>query len=228
MKGKFITAPAFLALLVGCATNQSQVPQADTYPYSTQQKMQAAHHWDVLAQDVAARVKNHIDEQASLNRAISVQNAAAGPFHQGFTDLLITRMVNQGLNIRDNNEESLVLNVDTQVVSHHDRGFVRAKKGAYTTLAMLATGVWAAVNVADNSSAAADALLAGGVLGTGVAMDLTAGNIASISNKEVIINVSLMEGDRYVMRDSGIYYINEPDDGHYAQAETRSISITSE
>ena len=228
MKGKFITVPAVLAALAGCATNQSQVPMAETYPYSTQQKMQAAHHWDVLAQDVAARVKNHITDEATLNRAISVKNTAAGPFHQGFTDLLITDMVNQGLNIRDNDQEDLVLHVDTQVVSHHDRGFVREKKGTYTTLAMLATGVWAAVNIADNSAAASDALLAGGVLGTGIAMDLTAGNITSISNKEVIINVSLMEGDRYVMRESGIYYINEPDDGHYAQAETRTISVTSE
>jgi hypothetical protein len=176
---------------------------------------------------VAARVKNHIDDEATLNRAISVKNTASGAFHQGFTDLLITDMVNQGLNIRDNDQEDLVLNVDTQVVSHHDRGFIREKNGAYTTLAMLATGVWAAVNIADNSSSAANALVAGGLLGTGVAMDLTQGNIASISNKEVIINVSLMEGDRYVMRESGIYYINEPDDGHYSQAN-QTISVTSE
>ena len=37
-------------LLGGCTANTSQVPMATTYPYSEQQKMQAAQHWDVLAE----------------------------------------------------------------------------------------------------------------------------------------------------------------------------------
>ena len=42
----------FLVFLVGCA----QVPRPSTYPYTFQQKMQAADHWKVLANQVAEQV----------------------------------------------------------------------------------------------------------------------------------------------------------------------------
>ena len=188
--------------------------------------MQAAHHWDVLAEDVASRLKSQLP---AINDPINVVSSNNSPFQSAFEDLLITQMVSQGMDIRDGDNERLKLQFDTQVVTHSDRGYIRPKPGTHTTLAMLATGVWAAVNLADNSTAIADALIAGGVIGTGVAMDATAGNIAAVSNKEVIINVSLMDGDRYLMRKSGIYYINEPDDTHYqTPLATKPMKVVSE
>jgi hypothetical protein len=226
MTGKVITGALIAISLAGCSINQSQVPLATTYEYSTQQKMQAAHHWDVLAEDIAMRLKSQL---SNLNNPISVIPSNNSPFQSAFEDLLITQLVNQGLDIRESDTSRLKLKFDTQVVSHSDRGYIRPQKGAHTTLAMIATGVWAAVNIADNSAAAADALIAGSVIGTGVALDATAGNIVSISNKEVIINVSLMDGDRYLMRKSGIYYINEPDDGHYASPlASKRLKVVSE
>jgi uncharacterized lipoprotein YajG len=229
MSTKLALSVAAALSLTACANTTSQVPLADSYPYSTQQKMQAAHHWDVLAEDVATRLNNHFQQANLLNHPINVIPSNDSPFQSGFEDLLISQLVNHGFDIRDNNSEALKLKFDTQVVSHSDRGYIRPKNGAYTTLAMLATGVWAAVNIADNSTAVKDALIATGVIGTGVALDATAGNINSISNKEVIINVSLMEGEKYLMRKSGIYYINEPDDHHYkAPLALKSISVVSD
>ncbi len=214
--------------VTGCAISQtSQAPVATTYEYTTQQKMQAAHHWDVLAGDVAFRLKEHINKSPIAGRTINVISGNNSPFHNAFEDLLITQMVNQGLDIRDNNHGELKLKFNTQVISHSDRGYIRPAYGSHTKLALLATGVWAAINIANNSTAVKDALIAAGVIGAGVGMDATAGNIASISNKEVVINVSLMDGDKYVMRKTGIYYINEPNSSHYIKPQKR-ISVVSE
>jgi uncharacterized lipoprotein YajG len=227
MAVKVIIGTIAILTLAGCAANNtSQVPLAETYEYTTQQKMQAAHHWDVLASDVASRLQEHFKNASFYNRAIYVVPSNGSPFQTGFEDLLITQMVNQGLDIRANNSERLKLKFDTQVVSHSDRGYIRSKSGSNTTLALIATGVWAAVNIADNSTAIKDSLIAAGVIGRGVAMDATAGNITSISNKEVIINVSLMDGDKYLMRKTGIYYINESVNSNYnAPLAIKSIPV---
>ncbi|MBE0438739.1 MAG: hypothetical protein IBX57_03070 [Gammaproteobacteria bacterium] len=224
MKTKIIAGAIVIASLTGCATgNNSQVPLASTYELTNQQKMQAAHHWDVLAADVAFRVKEHFKTASLTNKAINVVPNSNSTFEQGFEDLLITQMVEQGLDIRANNNEHLKLTFHTQVIRHNDRGYIRPKPGAHTALALIATGVWAVVNIASNSTAAQDALIGAGILGTGIAMDAVAGDISSVTNKEVIISVSLMDGDKYLMRKTGIYYINEPDDG---QCETLSKNIS--
>lgn len=228
MNTKIIAGAIVIASLSGCAANtNSQVPLASTYELTTQQKMQAAHHWDVLAKDVASHLKTHFRSASVFNRAMNVVPNSNSPFERGFEDLLITQMVNQGMDIRANEKEQLKLRFHTQVVSHHDRGYIRPAPGTYTGLAIVATGVWAAVNIASNSTAAKDALIAAGVLGTGLALDATTGDISAVTNKEVIISVSLMDGDKYIMRKTGIYYINEPDDSHYEKT-SKSISVVSE
>lgn len=229
MNTKNFIGAMVVASLAGCAatSTNSQVPLASTYEFTNQQKMQAAHHWDVLAADVASRLKDHLSAASLSRRAINVVPNSNSPFEQGFEDLLITQMVNQGLDIRANNNERLKLTFTTQVVSHHDRGYIRPKPGAHTGLALISTGIWAAVNIAANSTAIQDALIATGVIGTGLALDATVGDISSVTNREVIINVSLMEGDKYLMRKTGIYYINEPDDSHY-EMTSKSISVVSE
>lgn len=224
MNSKLITGILVAASLSGCA---SQVPLASTYEYTTQQKMQAAHHWDVLAADVSSRLAEHMTSASVSHRAISVIPNSTTPFEQAFEDLLITQLVGKGLDIRANKNEQLKLTFETQVISHSDRGYITPGQGERTVLALIATGVWAAVNIASNSTAAKDALIAAGILGAGVAMDATAGDITSVTNKEVLINVSLMDGDKYLMRKTGIYYINEPDDSHY-QMLSKPLSVVSE
>ncbi|MCF6354978.1 MAG: hypothetical protein L3J26_07715 [Candidatus Polarisedimenticolaceae bacterium] len=223
MRTKSFAGMVVMLSVTGCAIGPtSQVPIATTYEYTTQQKMQAAHHWDVLAEDVALRLKEHINELSVAGRTINVISDNNSPFHDAFEDLLITQMVNQGLDIRDNNHGALKLKFNTQVIRHSDRGYIREKAGLFTTAALVGTGVWAAINVVNGKR---DAGIAGALIGSGVIADLFTGDIATISNKEVIINVSLMDGDKYIMRKTGIYYINEPDDSHYTK---QYIPVSSE
>ena len=46
------------AFLISC---RSQIPIATNYPYSEQQKMQAPHHWDVLAAEVVEQLDGYHD-----------------------------------------------------------------------------------------------------------------------------------------------------------------------
>lgn len=199
-----------LSVLAGCSNLKSQVPIATTYEYSTQQKMQAAHHWDVLAEDVAKRLKDHLSTFLIGNREITVVSDQSTPFDKAFQQLLITQLVNQGLNITDNANSELKLSYSTQVIRHEDRGYIRPRNWTFTKLAVLGNGLWGLVSAASNTSEALrDALIVGSSIGAGLYLDARSGDIASITNKEVIINVSLKEDDKYLMRKSGIYYIND-------------------
>lgn len=72
-----VVRPALLALLLlaaGCST--LDVPRADNYAASGQKKVRAVHHWDVLADDVAARVANKISEWPAGEHPIYLASTA--------------------------------------------------------------------------------------------------------------------------------------------------------
>lgn len=55
-------------LQTGCAQNTTQIPIATNYPYSRQHKMQAAHHLEILSQEVAEefRAKSCVSKETPL------------------------------------------------------------------------------------------------------------------------------------------------------------------
>ena len=57
-----------LFLVVGC----TRIPQPASYAYSEQQKMQAAHHWDVLASDVANQINNQLIRSDYIDKNVFV------------------------------------------------------------------------------------------------------------------------------------------------------------
>ena len=91
-----------LCLASGCV----RMPQPQGFPYSNQPKMQAAHHWNVLANDVANRINNELIRRNYLDSALHVRHnctkpdgcgpGSASPFDEGFNDLLTTQLVDQG------------------------------------------------------------------------------------------------------------------------------------
>jgi hypothetical protein len=117
-----------LVLLVGCA-QFAQVPKPSTYPYTLQQHMQAAHHWDVLARQVANEVAAIIrDGPLSSTEPVHVRNHDdRSPFDEAFRGFLITELIEQGVWVplqgvnsgsvlRDNHLE---INWDMQLVVHN-------------------------------------------------------------------------------------------------------------
>ncbi len=191
----------FSLWLVGCA---SQVPVAMTYPLTTQKKMQAAHHWDVLAADVAQRLQTSLSSLDNGGQPVVLhieKPQYSSVFGYAFHQLLATQLMAHGFGVSENPAEGLPLRCNLQLITHKNRGFIRPAPGIFTGLA---AGVGVIRNLAESSTPEAGILL-----GT-LAADVGAGYITGgTPDNEVIVTTSVMSGDRYITRMSDIYYISD-------------------
>lgn len=198
-----------------CIGGCSRIPQPVGYPYQEQQKMQAAQHWDVLANDVADQINSALIEHGYLNTPVYVKHAcgqpddcgpgATFPFDEGFNDLLTTQLVNFGVPTRvAEDKNSLVAEYKVQVVYHQTDRFQSPRPGVITALTagimVFRNAPWELATLA--GAAAADVLLSTTVVS---------------GHFEVIITTSIVNDNLYVMRKSDIYYINDPDFWQYQQ-----------
>ena len=208
--------PLLLAALMLClAAGCTRIPQPQGFLYDNQEKMQAAYHWNVLANDVANRINNELIRQKYFNTPVHVRHScgkadpcAPGqtfPFDEGFNDLLTTQLVNFGVPTLATPEGS-VLTVDykVQVVQHSATRVQWPQPGLLTALTagvvVLRDAPWQVISLA--TAAATDTLLA---------------TSTTNNHYEVIITTSITDRGKYVMRASDIYYINDADFWQYQQ-----------
>ncbi|MBN7795502.1 hypothetical protein [Parahaliea mediterranea] len=201
-------------LLSGCfAVMTSQAPIATSYGISDQQKMQAAHHWLVLAEHEA---HNMLRSPALSGKALFVEPGEDVDFARGFESLLTSELVTRGGFVRTEPVNTALVDTRVQVVRHKDRDFVRAPQGALTALA---TGIAVATIPYNHWTEPALALIPAAVAG-----DAYSGSWLSRSNTEVIVTTRVTENSRILYSSSNIYYINSGDNDHYGAA--RSIPVT--
>lgn len=197
-----------LVLIMAANGCKSQVPYPTTYDFSTQHKMQAAYHWRILANDVAQQ----IDEQLAVNiSSVYVErNNDFIPFENLFYDMLVEELTLLGIAVYDEQMiESPTIKYKARVLEHSDR-YIRHPPGLFTALT---GGVWVARELALYGSIEG---LAFSTLGAAAAVDVLDGySTGSLSKKEVIVNVSVLDRGAYVFSSNNIYYINENDYWHY-------------
>ncbi|WP_051305716.1 hypothetical protein [Desulfogranum mediterraneum] len=204
------------ALCCLCAAGCLRSPQPTGYVYSTQQKIQAAHHWEVLAADLANRINMELIERGYLLDSVYVRHSCGRPdqcgpgetfpFDEGFNDLLVSQLVHFGVPTRvEPEEDSLVVDYKVQVLYHQDPAYQWPPPGALTAL----TGAIVVLH-----HAPAD------ILALALAGAVDAARTTSVINGhyEVIITTSIVDNNRYIMRSSDIYYINDADFWQYRQA----------
>ena len=196
-----------LLLLLGVAGCASQIPVAGTYESTTQPKMQAAQHWDVLAADVADVVEDSLIERDDLEGIpVFVAQPGERAFSQVFHRLLISQLVSRGIQVSVREEDTLTLDYRVLAVRHSER-FQRPPFGTFTALPL---GIIAARAL--DTDGLLNAALAAGVLA-----DVAVGHWGMYSDNEVVITSSLTYNNRYVSHQSSVYYINDPDWAHYAE-----------
>lgn len=205
----------FLALLVGALTlngctrvHQAQAPVAITYPYSEQQRMQAAHHWQVLARHEASGILKSRRVRFKSLHLPTAETDREGVFARGFRDLLTSQLVSRGANVTTLPGLSAEVHVKVERVRHRDRAYQRPPVGAFTALA---SGI-GVVNLAlEQWSAPAVKLIPMGA----VAADLTSGNWTYTGKEEVIITTQVIDDGSILYSSSNLYYINAGDRDHY-------------
>jgi hypothetical protein len=216
-----IILPFFLG---SCA---SRIPEPITYIYSQQNKMQASHHWEVLAADLANRINNELILTDNIDKAVFVKETCGdeavpcglnetSSFNEAFRDLLITHLVGFGIPTRNQvGEETLQILYKVQIVRHTADRARSLQPG-------LLTGLSAAIVVLRN--APTDLI----ILATGAAADVANTSLTFNEHFEVIITTSIVKRHEYLFRASDIYYINDKDFWHYQNQlpQTKTIKLS--
>lgn len=208
-----VWALALLPWLSACGT--LDVPRAQAYPASDQQKARAVHHWDLLAHDVANRIATGPTAAAlPSGQAYYLEAATASPFHQAFSALLLTRLVNQGLTLSaqpaEGDRPHAVIRFDVQVVQHGSR----VSNSSLAPATLLAAGLSVVRNWEMHPPAGAGALAA--ALATGALVDVSRHTLSGSaaggpSRTELLVSSTVLMGQRIVTRTSDIYYIDADD-----------------
>ena len=214
MTHRHLAALLAAALLAGGCANLD-VPRADSYPATGQKKARAVHHWDVLADDVAARVAGKIAAWPAGEHPVYVTVPDDSSFNQGFLKLLRVRLLDRGVAVSAV-PTGVELEVQTQVVQHLSATPVRLPVPLPFTMLATGVGVWR-----DWQTHYSDRYLLPGVataigLGAGVALDLTQrhtqGEAAGGPTRtEVLITTALKSQDRYLAGSADMYYIERED-----------------
>ncbi len=191
----------------------SQVPVPAAYPLSTQHKMQAMHHWKVLAEDVAYRIDDYLERSVfEKHYPIYVAPGGTTPFEKAFYDLLITQLVENGLQVSRSRNEAMVLSFDLDMVRHSKRTVV-TRRGVYKSLA---PGMYVQRRAPEMTTY--DSIRSDEVHVAQSRINVDSGIYTHhLPNVEIMVTTSLTRNENYVVRDSSIYYINDSDWKNYRQ-----------
>ncbi|MDD3353036.1 hypothetical protein [Zoogloea sp.] len=216
---------AMTGVMLGCAPRYADVPAPTRFENSTQYKLQAAEHWNRIAQHFALQMSGELRGQLN-GRSIHVPTPGdEQPFVNGFRELLITALMAQGLPISNDARSPLVMDIRYSI---HRFQPDRAKNTYYygeataLTAGILALG---GVLAADLSSTAS---VSAGVKGLAVASALDAfgwvsqeglrnGRFAAgpVPRSEILLTASVTDAHRIVSRRSTIYYTEDEDRALY-------------
>lgn len=214
-----IVLGATAGLLSGCfQANTAQAPLPTTYPITQQQKMQAAHHWDVLAEHEAKLITSSLIN--ALTPLHVTEEGASDIFSQGYKNLLTSQLVQKGAKVLTTPNGAAEVTFEVNVVKHSDQDSVRSPVGSWT---LLAAGV-AVVAQAANDWSTPEKLLIPAAIGA----DLMSGSWVEDEVTEVIITTQVTERNRIIHSSSNIYYINGGDASHYITPAktTKTVKLT--
>lgn len=211
MKASYALLIPIAAAVVGCA---SPMPVAENFQLSHQKVARAAHHWDVVAGDVAGQTLQAIADRPQLQgRGVYVAPARSTAFEVAFRSFMITNLVQSGATVSEckigtpagkgfsADGADVEVRYDTQVVVHS----VRGPDYQPPRLTVLAAGVAVVREVflgGDN--------IAGTLSGVALA-EWWAGHLARPTRTELIVTTTVVENNRFVMRTKDIYYVPDGD-----------------
>jgi hypothetical protein len=200
-----------LGLVTGCSSvsvnsDQSsqlvtaQAPISSGYLLSTQPKMQAMAHWDLLADKVARNCGKALDHFfPEQDVRVYVAPLGTTPFAKAYREALLTHLIDYGVPVAFAPEGAAVLEVNLGLVTHRrvldktSKGLRRAPEPGFRQ-AKNSAGQYVPVPEIGEESGYFD---------------------APTPDSEVQINSALVHQGAYLYRDSSIFYVSSPDWAHY-------------
>ena len=145
--------------------------------------------------------------------SIYVQTNDLSIFGRTFRNYLITEITKLGYPIAHSPEGAVMARWSVNKVYHNADVFDKPWPGTATGLSLIGYGIY---KIADNSSSAFPAVLAGAVAfdlvnSTGV---LTLGNVP---HTEIVVTFTVSKNEKILSRQSQAYYVNEEDFNHYSE-----------
>lgn len=221
-----------LFTITGCS--QRPVPVATSYPSTAQRKMQAIHHWDVLAANVADRIQetlNNNPELAVLSqqslpiyiRTTPEQQKAA--FGKTFDDLLRNQLIQRGLFVITNkcyrDKVTRINDANTHPLAPDN--MTRVDRQRFRNESMLQR---------ENLLDCEDDIKYDNPLMLEYEMQVTQHKhrrvggllLGPVTSTEVAITTSMTLGNQYIFGDTAMYYINTGDQDHY-ENDSRSFNL---
>lgn len=119
-----------LPLLTGCAGMQAQraanqhtanlhAPEAQTYPHSYQQSLQASEHWRSVAANLSREVKQALSAARQEQRRVYVQPpAGTSDFSRAFHAFLVDNLLKEGIKVGTDAKTGLPLAYDLQMIKY--------------------------------------------------------------------------------------------------------------
>lgn len=202
----FVLIGLCMTALLGCS--HAPIPVAENFPYTAQKKVRSAGHWDAVAQHAVSTTLARLAETPAANSELRVSlKSASSPFERAFRELLITHLVEEGKTVVERDDAPVEVSYQVQVVRHEsDRPHLIP--GFFTALT---AGVYVAHYL--GVEAHRDLAMAGG-LGYAALADVARSQYSGgPTHTEVLLTTTIMQGDRYLVRNTDVYYIEDPDVG---------------
>ncbi len=218
---KKITVAACVIAISGCVSPYSEAPIAKNFPTTSQEKLQAASHWGLITNDLSKRIQVKVDGKIDKKQPLYISSKNSAPFNQAVVAELISSLVADGYLVVKNPENTIKVDVDTQVLSFSPNRLQASASGVPTAIV---AGLW-------TLSEAGVAITAAGVAsGAIVAKDLDnyfGSEVASGSTPktELIINVSVSDANHYIAVSRATYYVSDTDKWLYQAAQVSTFNV---
>lgn len=214
MIAKPLIPTLFLVILSLLAVGCSQTPAPISRPYTTQDKLQAAEHWRIIAQDISTDISQMIkmtDLENYQNRHVQILKRDGSPFSNALESFLVTDLTHLGLDVDRDSANDYQLYWSVQSVTHEEpRQFTSPPFGTFTAAGALGYGVY---KIFDDSTKFARAVTAGA--SADILKELIFLSQVKLPKNEIVVNVTIQSGDTIIYRLSNTYYINDMDTDHY-------------
>ena len=234
---RFRILPAVVLALVLGACSRNPVPVGHEVTF--QRTIHSAGHWEILALETAKQINGMRERVVAAAEASAIANDneyirplvtlpegatffvakpdPTMPFARSFHDMVLTKLVQEGVPVTLSPEGAHILHYAVQTVSH-DRGYHKPLAGSLTALG---AGVAAIGAIAAQSSAGA----AGAALGLADLASSTSGEFPfGDTYSEVVVTLTLAENDSIRMRRSNVYYVDAMEVHQYAGAPAMPLT----